>query len=78
MSDNPSKRLITTDLEGLKNPYGFSDFAPGEYVVIGPFSRDKADDGFNDELVELCRRYNLKHGHLSPDKYEKLKRGDPV
>lgn len=64
------KRLIFTD--GLGNPYAFKEFEGGVYAIIGPFAGHTADPEFQDELTELCRRYNLKHGYLSQDKYDEL------
>lgn len=66
-----SKRLVFTD--GLKNPHSFQDYADGVYAIIGPFADFTADESFQDELLELCRKYNLEHGHLSKKKYRALR-----
>ncbi len=65
------KRLVFTD--GLKNKFAFQEYADGVYAIIGPFENFTSDPEFQDELTELCRRYNLKHGHLSQEKYIELK-----
>jgi hypothetical protein len=57
------KRLVFTD--GLKNPFAFREYEEGVYAIIGPFENFTHDPEFQDELTELCRKYNLKHGHLS-------------
>ena len=64
------KRLVFTD--GLKNKFAFQEYEEGVYAIIGPFSGFTADPAFQDELTELCRRYNLQHGHLSKKKYKEL------
>lgn len=66
------KRLVFTD--GLKNPYAFQEFEDGVYAIVGPLSTFTADPDFVAELTDLCRRYNLQHGHLSKEKYRKLAR----
>ena len=65
------KRLVFTD--GLGNPYAFQDYEKGVYAIIGPFESHTSDSEFQDELSDLCRRYNLKHGHLSEKRYAELK-----
>lgn len=65
------KRLVFTD--GLKNKFAFQDFEDGVYAIIGPFGNFTHDPELQDALTEVCRRYNLKHGHLSPEKYQRLK-----
>ncbi|WP_375413053.1 hypothetical protein [uncultured Bradyrhizobium sp.] len=67
------KRLIFTD--GIKNRFAFQEYEDGIYAIIGPFDNFTADAEFQDELTELCRRYNLKHGHLSKEKYAALSEG---
>ena len=69
------KRLVFTG--GLKNKFAFHDYEDGIYAIIGPFENFTHDTEFQDELTELCRKYNLKHGHLSQEKYERLAAGLP-
>lgn len=64
------KRLVFTD--GLKNKFAFQEYEEGVYAIIGPLETFTSDPEFQDELTELCRRYNLKHGHLSQEKYDEL------
>lgn len=64
------KRLVFTD--GLKNKFAFQEYEEGVYAIIGPFDGFTADPEFQDELTELCRRYNLKRGHLSQERYNEV------
>lgn len=65
------KRCVFTNSIG--NNHAFKDYEEGVYCVIGPFGDFSADPEFQDELEDLCRRYNLKHGHLSQEKYDLLR-----
>lgn len=64
------KRCVFTD--GLKNKFAFQDYEDGVYAIIGPFKNFTHDPEFQDELTQLCRKYNLKHGHLSQKRYDEL------
>jgi hypothetical protein len=64
------KRCVFTD--GLKNKFAFQEYEDGVYCIIGPFEGFTADQEFQTELENLCRRYNLKHGHLSQMRYDEL------
>jgi hypothetical protein len=64
------KRCVFTD--GLKNKFAFQEYEEGVYCIIGPFEGFMADLDFQKDLENLCRRYNLKHGHLSQKRYEEL------
>jgi hypothetical protein len=66
------KRLVFTD--GLKNKFAFQEYDDGVYAIIGPFEGFTADSKFQDELTDLCRRYNVEHGHLSKRRYKQLAR----
>jgi hypothetical protein len=73
MTEGRQKRCVFTD--GLKNKHAFQEFEEGVYCVIGPFTGFTSDTELQDELENICRRFNLRHGHLSQDRYEKLTKG---
>ena len=67
------KRLVFTD--GIKNKFAFEGYADGVYAIIGPFENFTHDQEFQNDLETLCRKFNLKHGHLSKAKFDQLERG---
>jgi hypothetical protein len=64
------KRCVFTS--GLKNRFAFHDYQDGVYCIIGPFANFTTDPDFQKELENLCRRFNLTHGHLSQQRYDEL------
>lgn len=73
MTEGRSKRCVFTD--GLKNKHAFQEFEEGVYCIIGPFTGFTSDPEFQNVLEDLCRRFNVKHGHLSPERYHQLSKG---
>jgi hypothetical protein len=72
-SDAMRKRCVFTD--GLTNKFAFQEYEEGVYCIIGPFKGFTADQDLQNDLEDLCRRYNLKYGHLSQEKYDELTAG---